>query len=247
MNIVAINPSNSDSPFDSIRRYDEHGNEYWIARELMGLMGYRQWRNFETPINQAIENLELNDDKVSDHFLLLVTKSQGRDGKDFKLTRYACYMTALCCDGRKPEVAAAKKYFAIKTRQAETVIPAPIPERQLPPVRDGVDYANAAIAVQGLKDGILKQLISDLLVDELSLDQNLKYLPVAEKPKQYTIAKVRAKSLGYTETQIGNGTSLGRFVKSQIQPAFQEQIGRYLVYHYEINSALDTAIHTFFK
>ena len=127
------------------------------------------------------------------------------------------------------------------------VNPVPIPERQLPPVRDGVDYANAAIAVQGLKDGILKQLISDLLVDELSLDQNLKYLPVAEKPKQYTIAKARAKSLGYTETQIGSGTSLGRFVKSQIQPAFQEQIGRYPVYHYEINSALDTAIHTFFK
>ena len=124
MNIVTINPSNSDSPFDSIRRYNEQGNEYWIARELMGLMGYRQWRNFETTINQAIENLELNDDKVSDHFLLLVTKSQGRDGKDFKLTRYASYMTALCCDGRKPEVAAAKKYFAIKTREAETVIPA---------------------------------------------------------------------------------------------------------------------------
>jgi DNA-damage-inducible protein D len=115
-NILAV----SNSPFDSIRQIDDHGNEFWIARELMGLMGYRQWRNFETPINQAIENLELNDDKVSDHFLPLVTKSQGRDGKDFKLTRYASYMTALCCDGRKPEVAAAKKYFALKTRQAET-------------------------------------------------------------------------------------------------------------------------------
>ena len=128
-----------------------------------------------------------------------------------------------------------------------TAVKQPIPERQLPPVRDAVDYANAAQTIQGLRDGILKQLISDLLVDELSLDQNLKYLPVAEKSKQYTIAKVRAKSLGYTETQIGSGTKLGRFVKAQIEPAFQEQIGRYPVYHYEINSALDTVIHAFFK
>jgi hypothetical protein len=128
-----------------------------------------------------------------------------------------------------------------------TAVNQSIPERQLPPVRDAVDYANAAQTVQGLKDGILKQLIADLLVDELSLDQNLKYLPVAEKSKQYTIAKVRAKSLGYTETQIGSGTKLGRFVKAQIEPAFQEQIGRYPVYHYEINSALDTVIHAFFK
>jgi len=123
MNIVASNPSNSDSPFDSIRRYDEHGNEYWIARELMGLMGYVKWERFENPISQAIENLELNQDKVSDHFFPLEGSYKGQVKRDFKLTRYASYMTALCCDGRKPEVAAAKKYFAIKTRQAETVIP----------------------------------------------------------------------------------------------------------------------------
>jgi hypothetical protein len=122
MNIVAIKKE-SDSPFDSIRRIDEQGNEFWLGRELMSLMGYTRWASFETPINQAIENLELNQDKVSDHFYYLTSKSQGRDGKDFKLTRYACYMTALCCDGRKPEVASAKKYFAIKTREAETVIP----------------------------------------------------------------------------------------------------------------------------
>ncbi len=32
-------------------------------------------------------------------------------------------MTALCCDGRKIQVAEAKKYFALKTRQAEVLIP----------------------------------------------------------------------------------------------------------------------------
>jgi hypothetical protein len=113
----------SDSPFDSIRRFDQDGNEFWIARELMGVMGYVKWERFENPISQAIENLELNQDKVSDHFFPLEGSYKGQIKRDFKLTRYASYMTALCCDGRKPEVAAAKKYFALKTRQAETVIP----------------------------------------------------------------------------------------------------------------------------
>lgn len=113
---------NNTSPFDAIRHYDED-QEYWLARELMEVMGYPRWSKFENPITQAIENLELTGDKASDHFLPLMVKTQGRSGKDYRLSRYACYMIALCCDGRKIEVASAKKYFAVKTREAEVVIP----------------------------------------------------------------------------------------------------------------------------
>lgn len=113
----------SQSPFDRICRYRADGSEYWIARELMLMMGYKKWQNFETPIKNAIENLELNGDIVANHFLPLAVKSSGREACDYEFTRYASYMTALCCDGRKPEVAAAKKYFATKTREAEVVIP----------------------------------------------------------------------------------------------------------------------------
>ena len=120
---LAIAHNENTSPFDSIRRTDEQG-EYWLARDLMTVMGYTLWQRFENPITQAIENLELTGDKASDHFLSLVIKSQGRNGRNYRLTRYACYMVALCCDGRKVEVASAKKYFAIKTREAEVVIPA---------------------------------------------------------------------------------------------------------------------------
>jgi DNA-damage-inducible protein D len=73
----------SDSPFDSIRRFDAHGNEFWTARDLMQLVGYTNWRRFETPIQQAVENLELNGDVVSDHFDIKVKKSFGRDATDF--------------------------------------------------------------------------------------------------------------------------------------------------------------------
>ena len=115
------------------------------------------------------------------------------------------------------------------------------------PQRDAVDFIQAAKDCQSLPNGLLKQLLNDMLIDQVSLEQNLKYLPVAEKPKQYTIVKVRAKSLGYTESQIGDGTQLGRFIKARLEPAFQEMIGRFPVYHYEINPDLDDAIHQFFS
>jgi hypothetical protein len=131
MSELSLLNDNGKSPFDSIRRFDEKGIEFWSARELMRLMGYQKWQQFENPIKQAIENLELNDDNVSDHITAagnVVKRSQGGGSiqLDYRLTRYACYMVALCCDGRKAEVASAKKYFAVKTRQAETVIPAQV-------------------------------------------------------------------------------------------------------------------------
>ena len=37
----------SKSPFDSIKRVDREGCEYWMARELMKLLGYVKWQRFE--------------------------------------------------------------------------------------------------------------------------------------------------------------------------------------------------------
>jgi DNA-damage-inducible protein D len=115
------------SPFDSIRHEDEYG-EYWLARELMSLLGYTKWQNFEKPIQSATENIELAGDKVDDHITAIsnvVKRSQNGGSRqwDYKMSRYGCYMTALSCDGRKVQVASAKKYFATKAREAEVVVP----------------------------------------------------------------------------------------------------------------------------
>jgi hypothetical protein len=121
------------------------------------------------------------------------------------------------------------------------------PVERVLPTRDVVDYANAAQQINSLPNGLTKQLLDDLLADEISLTRNLKYLPVAEKPKQYTIVKIRAKALGYNESQIGNGSQLGKFVRSRLQPAFTDNIGRFdAVNHYEITPELDQAIRDFF-
>jgi hypothetical protein len=117
--------------------------------------------------------------------------------------------------------------------------------RPLPP-RDMVEYIAAAETLQKLPDGILKTLLCDGLVDEVSLKRNNSAMISQSQPqKKYTIVKVRAKMLGYSEKKIGDGSRLGRFVHERIKPAFQEMIGRYPVYHYQISPELDTTIHTF--
>jgi DNA-damage-inducible protein D len=40
-------PTLGDTSFESIRQTNEHGAEYWSARDLQLLLGYSQWRRFE--------------------------------------------------------------------------------------------------------------------------------------------------------------------------------------------------------
>jgi len=40
---------------ESIKKIDKQGVEYWEARELMLLLGYKEWRKFEGVIGRAKE------------------------------------------------------------------------------------------------------------------------------------------------------------------------------------------------
>jgi hypothetical protein len=113
----------SKSPFDSILRVDG-SKEYWLARELMPLLGYKQWRRFADAIDRAKVACEIAVTSSKSHFLDLPGsangKGKGSTGEDCRLSRYACYLVAMNGDPRKTEIAQAQSYFAIKTREAET-------------------------------------------------------------------------------------------------------------------------------
>lgn len=42
------------SSFESIKQIREDGSEYWSARDLQDLLGYKEWRNFELIIEKAM-------------------------------------------------------------------------------------------------------------------------------------------------------------------------------------------------
>ena len=41
----------NEKAFENIKHIDESGYEYWLARELMNILQYRNWQNFEKIIN----------------------------------------------------------------------------------------------------------------------------------------------------------------------------------------------------
>ncbi|MFE5996742.1 phage antirepressor KilAC domain-containing protein [Streptomyces sp. NPDC056454] len=112
---------------------DHYGEECWSARDLQQLMGYEQWRQFDEVVQRAMSAVDTSGMDARDHFAgaRKVITGSGRWGKqpvaDYRLTRFGAYHVALAGDSRKPEVAAAKTYFAVKTREAELARP-PAPD-----------------------------------------------------------------------------------------------------------------------
>ena len=41
---------------DSISHLDTNGNPFWCARDLMGVLGYAEWRKFESLIERSIND-----------------------------------------------------------------------------------------------------------------------------------------------------------------------------------------------
>lgn len=96
------------------------GSEFWSARDLMAPLGYDNWQNFAQAIDRAKVAAQAQGNTVTSLFIDASKKTSGRPQQDVQLARFACYLVAMNGDPRKPEVAAAQAYFAIRTREAET-------------------------------------------------------------------------------------------------------------------------------
>jgi DNA-damage-inducible protein D len=130
--------------FEDIKHIDEDGAEFWLARELQGILGYVQWRRFCDAIDRAMVSCKLNHQDPKHHFADVgkmvdmpigerfdgeprgfadagksPQKAVQRDIGDIRLTRFACYLIVMNGDPRKEPIAHGQMYFAVKTRQQE--------------------------------------------------------------------------------------------------------------------------------
>ena len=121
--LLKVIDKNSAS-FEEIKHTDENGLEFWYARELMPVLQYSNWQNFEKIIKKAKISCENSDISVFEHFIDVNKLSKRANNaeveiNDYKLTRYACYLIAQNGDSRKRVIALAQTYFAVQTRKQE--------------------------------------------------------------------------------------------------------------------------------
>ena len=111
----------SNSVFENIKHIDEEGKEYWSARELMLVLGYKEWRYFVIAIEKAqIACLESKNNINYDFGVYTKIVKAGATSKpvlDYKLSRYACYLIVQNANPKYKAVALGQTYFAIQTRK----------------------------------------------------------------------------------------------------------------------------------
>lgn len=117
-----IENKNTNSIFENIKHIDEYNNEFWYARELQKVLEYKEWRNFQKVIDKVVTSAE-NSISIKKDWVVEVNKpiktGKGKEEiiKDYKLSRYICYLIVQNADPKKEVVALGQTYFAIQTRK----------------------------------------------------------------------------------------------------------------------------------
>ncbi len=114
-----------ENQFETIKRLDDNGQEYWSSRDLAKVLEYADYRNFITVLSKAQSACENSGEVIHNHFVeatdMVKIGSGAEKPIDTKfLSRYACYLIVQNSDPTKVVVAKGQTYFAIQTRRQET-------------------------------------------------------------------------------------------------------------------------------
>ena len=140
------------------RTQEKSGVEYWRARDLVAVLGYAEWENFQAAIARAMAACESSGVTISQQFrettkLVMTGSGAKRNLIDYFLTRYACYLIVMNADSSKPEIGFAQTYFAIQTRRQEIADSLTDDEKRLQ-LRERVKDANRKLAGVAQKAGV---------------------------------------------------------------------------------------------
>ncbi len=104
--------SEINGSYESFEDYAKNnGGPFWLASDLMALLGYKDFNSFKKVINKAIGVCSILDISIEDNFQQIKSEEGKNKVVNYRLTRFACYLTSMNADVRKPQVAAAQTYF----------------------------------------------------------------------------------------------------------------------------------------
>ena len=113
----------NENVFENIKHVDENGNEYWYARELQTMLGYKEWRLFSAVIEKAQIACSQSNNQINSNFgvypKIVKTGVSTKNIIDYKLSRYACYLIVQNANPKFEAVALGQTYFIIQTRKQE--------------------------------------------------------------------------------------------------------------------------------
>lgn len=112
-----LQETNNPLSFEDFK--NENGITFWWASDLMTMLGYKDMKSFQKVLDRATKAfVSLN----IPHYENIISEQRAKENatsQDFKLSRFACYLTVMNGDPKKIEVAQAQVYFAQQTRKFE--------------------------------------------------------------------------------------------------------------------------------
>lgn len=100
----------SEDRFENLSH--ENGFTYWFATDLMSQLEYESFATFQKAINKAMTTCNTLNIPIFDNFHQENRVVDGKSFIDFRLSRFACYLTVMNADNKKQSVALAQAYFA---------------------------------------------------------------------------------------------------------------------------------------
>ena len=205
--------NHDESPFDLIREVRPDGTEFWDARKLQPLMGYVQWRDFQTAIERARLAADNSGMSFKENFAPThkVSGQRGPAQATYELSRYAAYLVALNGDPRKTETAQAQSYFVIRTREAETA-PAAVAELSR------LDILKLAIAAEEEK--------AELQAQVAALEPKAAYVDIFVAGSDVMTVRTVASTLGVGETWLRAELIARNWIYAEKSSRFSEKHGK---------------------